>query len=205
MRKIMVLAVVGFLVLGLAGFALAGTQKVKAKPFIFDPTDTELVAAAWVTHQGLPDAGKSAHALMLQISPTEPATPAPTPYKAGVAIKGVKGLAITELGFDFKNDGGFTIGPRFEVVTDGGTFTYFFADATPAPIDGVTDWLRVRFDTTADIGPGATAVVQSVMIYFDEEGSALLDNIDVNGALIGKPGNAKLKVAPKGKKEKNET
>ena len=58
MRKIVVLAVVVFLVLGLAGLAVAGTKKVKAKPFIFDPDDTELAAAAWVTHQGLPDSGE---------------------------------------------------------------------------------------------------------------------------------------------------
>ena len=99
MRKIVNSAVVVFLVLGLAGLAVAGTKKVKAKPFIFDPDDTELAAAAWVTHQGLPDAGKSAHAILLQIStapvePTEEVTerllpPLPvTPYQAGVAIPG---------------------------------------------------------------------------------------------------------------------
>jgi hypothetical protein len=44
--------------------------------------------------------------------------------------------------------------------------------------------------------------VQSVRIIFDEEGSVLLDNIDFNGALMGKPGNAKVAAQPKGKKVK---
>jgi hypothetical protein len=222
MRKIVVLVMVGFLVLGLAGFALAGTKKVQAKPFIFDPEDSGLVAAAWVTHQGLPDAGKSAHALMLQMSPapieppaegTEP-TPAPaaTLSKAGVVIKGVKGLTLTELGFDIKNDGVFIKGPRFEVHTDSGVFTFTMSASTSkTPIN--LDWTRVRF-SDADAVPSAPApapepapaptavkvfgslVVQSVMIIFDEEGSTLLDNIDFNGALMGKPGNATLNVAP---------
>ena len=115
MRKIVILAMVVFLVMGLAGLGLAGSQKVQAKPFIFDPEDTGFAVAAWVTHQGLPDTGKSAHALMLQISPAE------VGIQAGVAMKGVKGLTLTELGFDIKNDWLFTTGPRIEVVTDAGS------------------------------------------------------------------------------------
>ena len=57
MRKIVVLALVVFLLLGLTGLALAGTKNVQAKPFIIDMDDTGLAVAAWVTHQGLPDAG----------------------------------------------------------------------------------------------------------------------------------------------------
>jgi hypothetical protein len=192
MRKIVILAMVVFLVMGLAGLGLAGSQKVQAKPFIFDPEDTGFAVAAWVTHQGLPDAGKSAHALMLQISP------AVVGIQAGVAIKGVKGLPLTELGFDIKNDWVFTTGPRFEVVTDVDTFSFPFPDPNLlTQVPDSTDWMRVRFDASAI--PGS---VQTARIIFEEEGSVLLDNIDVNGALMGKPGNAKIKVAPKGKKEK---
>jgi hypothetical protein len=195
MRKIVVLAVVVFLVLGLAGLAVAGTIKVKAKPFIFDPDDLGNAAAAWVTHQGLPDAGKSAHALMLEMS----AVGGPQLY-AGVAIQGVKGLAITELGFDMKSDGVFTTGPRFEVYTDasadGVPFPLIAATST-TPDTPVAGWTRLRFVPVPESLPG---VVQSVRIVFDEEGSVLLDNIDFNGALMGKPGNAKLAAPPKGKK-----
>jgi hypothetical protein len=200
MRKIVILAMVVFLVLGLAGLGLAATKKVAAKPFIFDPEDSGLAAAAWVTHQGLPDAGKSAHALMLQISPAEPPVVGVTPYQAGAAIKGAKGLELTELGFDIKNDWVFTTGPRFEVVTDGGTFLFPFAAALLTPVESApADWTRARFDLTT-----LTGVVQTVRIIFEEEGSVLLDNIDINGALMGKPGNAKFKFT-KPKKEKNVT
>ena len=94
---------------------LSRVAKSSGQPFIFDPEDTGLAVAAWVTHQGLPDAGKSAHALMLQISPADLRW-RDHPYQAGVAIKGVKGLTLTELGFDIKNDG-FTTGPQIEVIT----------------------------------------------------------------------------------------
>jgi hypothetical protein len=209
MRKIVVLVVLGFLILGLATLGFAGAIKVKAKPFVYDLEETGLAAAAWVTHQGLPDAGKSAHALLLQISPApvepSPVDPAPapaatvTPYKAGVVIQGVKGLTITELGFDIKIDAGSTADPRFEVLTGDGTiFTFPLSATVPTPIDG-TDWTQVRIDPTATLG---SAVVQSVTIILDTEGSVLLDNIDFNGALMGKPGNAKLLAAPKGKKNK---
>jgi hypothetical protein len=208
MRKIVILAMVVFLVMGLAGLGLAGTKKIQAKPFIIDIDETGLAAAAWVTHQGLPDAGKSAHALMLQISeadpPEEGEPPADPPAlpQVGAVIKGVQGLTLTELGFDIKNDGVFLAGPRFEVITEAGTFP-FILPGTQTPVDGFPDWTRVRFDAAA-LAVIGTAVVQSVRIIFDEEGSILLDNIDVNTVLIGKPGNAKIKIK-KPKKEKNVT
>jgi hypothetical protein len=197
MRKIVILAMVVFLVMGLAGLGLAAT-KVKAKPFIFDPEDSGLAAAAWVTHQGLPDAGKSAHALMLQISEAEPPVEGITPYQAGAAIMGVKGLELTELGFDIQNDGLAAVELKFEVVTDGGSFTLPASAAAQTPIPD-TEWTSLRFDLAA-----VTGVVQTVRIIFEEEGSVLLDNIDINGILIGKPGNAKIKIK-KPKKEKNVT
>ncbi len=198
MRKFMVLALVGFLLLGLTALALAGSKNVQAKPFIFDPDDTGLVAAAWVTHQGLPDAGKSAHALMLQISPAEPPMVGTTPYQAGVVIRGVKGLTITELGFDIKNDSFSPAGLRFEVLTDGPTFSFLWSAGSPTQPDD-PNWTRVRFDSTA-LSVIGSSVVQSVRIIFDEEGSVLLDNIDFNGAIMGKPGNARVPAQPKGKK-----
>jgi hypothetical protein len=197
MRKIVILAMVVFLVMGLAGLGLAAT-KVKAKPFISDPEDSGLAAAAWVTHQGLPDAGKSAHALMLQISEADEPVVGITPYQAGAAIMGVKGLELTELGFDIQNDGLAAVELKFEVVTDGGSFTLPASAAAQTPIPD-TEWTSLRFDLAAVAG-----VVQTVRIIFEEEGSVLLDNIDINGILIGKPGNAKIKIK-KPKKEKNVT
>jgi hypothetical protein len=67
------------------------------------------------------------------------------------------------------------------------------------------DWTQVRFADgdavpqlpTTPIWPGfGNVTVGSIVIIFDEgtdqgEGYAFLDNIDINGTLIGKPGNAK--------------
>jgi len=211
MRKFVVLGIMGFLLLVLTALALAGSKKVQAKPFIFDPEESGLMVAAWVTYQGLPDAGNSEHALKLQISPvpfepsakgTMPFHPAPAAKlsKVGVLIKGIKGFTINELGFDIKNDGIFNAGPRFEVYTDSGVFTFPLSASTQASIDG-TGWKRVRFGPAPLLVIGSS-VVQSVTIVFDEEGSVLLDNIDFNGALMGKPGNTTLKVALQSKKNK---
>jgi hypothetical protein len=210
MRKFAVSGIIGFLLLVLTALALAGSKTVQVKPFIFDPEESGLMVAAWVTHQGLPDVGNSAHALMLQISPapidppaegTKPTfAPAATLAKVGLVIKGIKGLTITELGFDIRKDGFFTAGPRFEVYTDSGVFTFPLSASNQVSIDG-TDWKRVRFDPSS-LKVIGSSVVQSVTIIFDEEGTVLLDNIDFNGTLMGKPGNTPLKVAPQSKVKK---
>ena len=120
-------------------------------------------------------------------------------------IYGVAGT-LTELGFDYRNDGHCGAGaPRFNVYTTAGTYFFFgCAYGVHTPVPGTTDWTRVRF-LDADAFPAdgvtpfpgfGTAVVIGIDIVFDEgtdvgPGFAMLDNIDVNGMLIGKPGNAK--------------
>lgn len=205
MKKLSILALVIILILALAGLGLAAKPgkmptKLKVKPFIFDPDNTGIVAAAWVTHQGLPDVGKSAHALFLQKD-----GPTATVAAAGALVSGVKGLKLKELGFDVRNDGHCGAGaPRFNVVTNAGD-TYFFGCASGTKTAINADWSRVRFEDADAVGqlpttppwPGfGNVTLGSITIIFDEgtdqgQGFVFLDNIDVNGVLMGKPGNAK--------------
>jgi len=197
------------LVAGLAAFALlataltasAATPNIKAKPWVYDPDNLNVSESRWVTKEGLPDAGRSAHALYLT---KEAPTASNTASGASIDFEGV----LTELGFDYRNDGHCGAGaPRFNVYTDTGTY-YFFGCAsgihTPAP-DDPANWTRVRF-TDADAFPadGVTAfpgfgstTVTGIEIVFDEgtdvgPGFVYLDNIDVNGVIMGKPGNGKV-------------
>ena len=142
---------------------------------------------------------------------------------AGATLTGVKGLAVTELGYDLRKlDYAGPYGshcgagaPRFNIVISGST--YFIGCNSPAATvtasgDG---WIRLRWGgsnqleafpqspsdpcnldpmTGACIITGLT--VTSIDIVYDEGqdpllgvpdqfGVAILDNIDVNGVLVG--------------------
>jgi hypothetical protein len=169
------------------------SKKFGAKAFTEDPDETDTVVAAWLTHVGLPDAGKSNHALFLQ-KDTDTATNA----LAGAKIKWLNGKLVTdltELGFDYMNGGHCTANaPRFVITVDGVEFTLGCSSGTasPAPDDPV-NWTRVRFDLTT---LPTTGTIEDAQIILDEgtdagSGQIYLDNIDISGALIGKPGKAK--------------
>jgi hypothetical protein len=217
MRKMHVLSILfGLLFLmGIGGVSAARVAHIKAKPFIVDPTDADIVAAAWVTHQGLPDAGKSNHALYLAKS-GETTIDA----KAGAQIVGAAGLvfdpATFVLGFDFRNDGWSSVkSPRFEVTlaADPAT-TFYFGSASGILTPLNPDWTRVRFaaDQATDASGNkldmpAGGAINSIIIVFDEgtdvtegtgtPGFAYLDNIKIlDFPPVGKPGNV-LKKAPK--------
>jgi hypothetical protein len=185
----------------LAGPALAD-DSIKAKPSTFDPDNTRSVAAAWVARQGLPDAGNSDHALILV-----KAAPTPTNAAAGADIDGVEGApAGFVFGFDIRADSYASGGsPRFNLLaSDGfhfvggaanGTVTHTFTDARG------TTWHRVEFhlqnaaQAFPTVNPAAT--IQSLSLIVDEDtrtspaGAAVVDNLNINGTYIGKPGNAK--------------
>jgi len=118
----------------------------------------------------------------------------------------VKGITLTALGYDVRNGGHCGAGaPRFNVVTTDGV-THFIGctspppSVTPAPAtaDGATmGWQSLRWTNMAAVFPpiAATSTVQSIFIVFDEgvdtppdfSGMVVIDNIDVNGVLIGQP------------------
>jgi len=190
------------------GGALADNAAVKAKPFTFvgaagdcgPAPGSDIVDAAWQPHEGLPDAGKSNHGLYLaKLGPT------PDCSASGAVIDGVSGITLTEIGFDIRDDGHCGAGaPRFNVTaTDGFHFLGGCANGTKTPNTPAAGWTRVRIDPTngAQAFPpiAANATIISIAIVFDEgtdtgpdfTGFAVIDNIDINGVLIGKPGNAK--------------
>jgi hypothetical protein len=167
-------------------------------PFEFDPGHTGIVAGDWVKHLGLPqDNDKNRFGLLLSKNGTTP-----TNASAGLVIHGAKSLHLTELGFDVRNGGHCGAGaPRFNVVTsDGVTRFYGCVYGTHTPNTPAPGWQRVRFFTNVSYAgaPAITAglTVASISIDFDEgtdigpdfSGMVVLDNIDVNGVLIGGPG-----------------
>ncbi len=146
----------------------------------------------------MPDAGGSDHALYLaKMGPTA------TNAAAGASIDGVKGINLTEIGWDVRTDGHCGAGaPRCNVVTMDGV-THFIGCNSPAPITVtvVTDsqgrtWERRRYSPASAFPPIApTDKVKSIDIVFDEgtdqgQGFVYVDNIDVNGTIMGKPGAA---------------
>src|SRR5439155_5631541 len=114
---------------------------------------------------------------------------------------------LTELGFDVSNVSHCGAGaPRFNVYTTTGVY-YFYGCAygthTPAPQDPA-NCTRIRFAAAEGFPSDCVSVITSfnqitvtgIDIVFDEgtdqgNGYAVLDNIDVNGTLVGKPGAAK--------------
>jgi hypothetical protein len=210
-HRSMSLVAVGLAAVLLAASPVLGAKKVKfkAKPSVFDPEGTGTVEAAWVTHEGLPGAGKkgrSDHALLLRKD-----TATSTIAAAQAHISKERGVTLTELGFDYQAGGWCGAGaPRWNVVLEDGSLFFFgcaHGDVTETLTDRQSEtWNRVRF-TDADafhsgVGPTSvwpgfgSAVVESLEVVFDEgtdvgPGFVWLDNLDINGKLIGKPGNSK--------------
>ncbi|HVH67976.1 MAG TPA: hypothetical protein VM716_08925 [Gemmatimonadales bacterium] len=206
---------------------------IHVDPFQFDPSHTDLVRARWLRGTGCPTGAtlsdgspetdgacptgdpkdkKNAGLLLVKTGPTSNVA------AAGAEVKGVKGITLTELGYDIRKAGATTgspLGshcgagaPRFNVVTtDGTTQTTHFLGCNSPPgmvASFSTGWERLRWgpaELLAAFPPILpTDVVQSIAIIFDEGqdpsggpdsfGLAVLDNIDINGTLVGRgPGN----------------
>jgi len=213
------------------------TDPITVVPFEFDPGRTHLVRARWLRGTGCPtnattfdgststsfsdpacnalagggdpkdSPGKNEGLLLVKTGPTT------NDAAAGADLKGVKGITLTELGYDIRkttdpvNPAGSHCGagaPRFNVVLADGSL-HFVGCRSPTPVfttGGSVAWQRLRWGAvelalaTPPIPPAS--VVKSIAIVFDEGtdiglefiGLAVLDNIDVNGTLVGRgPGN----------------
>lgn len=169
-----------------------------------DPNAVGANVSRWEPTAGLADPGSSLRsAVRLQKK-----TGTFTDSGAHAWVTGVKGITLNELGFDLRNDGHTGAGaPRFTVITqDGLVYAFSFRaggivrPSSPAPGDPA-NWTRIRFrDQDAypqyrnqKPWPGfGRAVIKSINIVFDEgidqgKGYAYVDNVDINGVLIGKP------------------
>jgi len=176
--------------------------KLRVVAGTYDPDDTDLVESRWMFHIGLPDAqGDENSGLFLSKNGRTSTNAA-----AGADIRGVKGINLTELGYDIRNGGHCGAGaPRFDVITTD-KVDHFVGCSSPSPVvsaapataDGATTgWRRLRW-TAAQLAAAfppikPTDVVSSISIVFDEgvdtgpdfSGMAIIDNIDVNGTLAG--------------------
>ena len=135
-------------------------------------------------------------------------------------IKGVKG-PLTELGYDLRKSTSAVTpmgshcgagAPRFDVDTT--VASYFIGCNSPAAVQVAstsTGWIRLRwgaagvvlgYNQKTGVLEAITGDVKAIQIVFDEGqdtapdffGLAVLDNIDVNGTLVGRGGNT----TPKG-------
>jgi hypothetical protein len=176
------------------GSAFAQDDKLKAKPFGFDPNNQCDDRADWRAKIGLPDVGSSDHGLVLRKGCATSVVAA-----AGAVIDGAQGQAAgTQIGFDIRNDSPCTGGaPRFNLsASDGFHFIGGCGnDAERTPVPGNPGWTRVRFELQ-DPGEAfpvvnAAAVIEQLVLIVDEQGEYVVDNIYVNGTVIGKPGNSK--------------
>jgi len=130
--------------------------------------------------------------------------PTPNIASGDAFITGIppSGITLTELGYDIRKGSHCGAGaPRFNVQDSTGT-NHFVGCASPPPSSifspAGAGWERRRWDATAlavAFPPIlSTTVVKSITIIFDEGtdtpagllGGAVLDNIDINGTLIGK-------------------
>jgi hypothetical protein len=161
-------------------------------PFEYDPGKTETVEATWAPGQGDNTSGKNEALLLTKLTKTT------TNVAAGATITNVKGIHLTEIGWDVRDDGHCGAGaPRFNVVTSDNV-THFIGCSSPPPTtstpvgpdaNGFT-WHRNRYDPATAFPPIApTDTVKSISIIFDEgvdvgPGWTFLDNIDINGTLI---------------------
>src|ERR1700730_8504945 len=189
---------------------------INAVPFEYDPQHLNVVAAEWkggigcqssfeplVCPATATDSSDNFNAGLLLVKSgltTQNAS-------AGVSLTGVKGITLTELGYDIRkrtsviDSNGSHCGagaPRFNVTTTDGLIHFIGCNSPPASTQTVgMDWIRLRWTpTSGSLNAFPTPVsspVASISIVFDEGqdtgpdnfGLAVLDNIDVNGQLVG--------------------
>ena len=128
---------------------------------------------------------------------------------ATAELTNVKTITLTELGYDIRKSGGDASSPlgshcgagapRFDVVTTDGTVHFVGCNSPPGMVAATSNaWIRLRWGPTELLAAFppimSTDVVQRIVIVFDEGtdagpdqfGAAILDNIDVNGTLVGR-------------------
>jgi len=210
----------------------------QVKPQEYDPAHTDLVQAAWLNAIGCPTGADVATYPSTTVTGTftdtacaagDPrdehneglllAKTGPTDNNAAATaqLKKVRGITLTELGWDMRKEGTSTDprgshcgagAPRWNVTTTTG---FFFIGCNSPPPDqqmpSSTGWIRMRWGAAGTVmgfcvtctppflvSP-VTGTVQSIQIVFDEAqdpmggpdqfGAAVLDNIDVNGRMVG--------------------
>ena len=140
--------------------------------------------------------------------------PTPNVAAAVAEVKGVHGKTLTELGYDIRKPGGASDprgshcgagAPRFNIETTDGGFYFLGCNSPAADVATVGDgWIRLRWGGSSPLMAFGSSgledikgkTLKSLSIVFDEGqdtgpdnfGLAVLDNIDVNGRLVGAGG-----------------
>lgn len=156
--------------------------------------------AQWQKGIGIPDGTKSQQGLLL-----EKVDAASTEPGSGATFSGVEGIALTELGYDIRSDGVCGVFPRFRVRVPAGSpdttsddYNYLFECQAGTHTPSSEGWTTVRF-SELDARPdtfgappfvfGTEISTLGLLFHLDEGvGSTTLDNFDVSGTIIGKPG-----------------
>jgi hypothetical protein len=172
-------------------------QKLKfdvARPVVFDPNGIGIGFAKWIDGIGEIDSNNQTNfGLLLQKN-----NPSNDNVSADAELNGFKGIAVKSgdlIGYDIRNDSPCTSGsPRFNVrykLPDGKRGLSFVGGCTnesntPSPQD--SGWRRLSFDLQNQSSPAipAGAVLDSVILVVDEEGTYILDNIMFRGLFVDK-------------------
>jgi hypothetical protein len=183
-----------------AGTAVTAAANPSATPGIYDPGNTGTVASAWVKHLGLTDPRDAGDVDRFGLLLSKNATSVTTNSAAFAVIKNVAGKHITELGFDIRNGGHCGAGsPRFNLVTNDNILHFVggCSNGTRTPDIPPDGFSRVRFDLVTFGNPAVTSTetIKSLSVLSDEgfdtgpdfSGLSVIDNIDINGFLIGAP------------------
>ena len=179
----------------IATFAIAANEPKygASRTFEFDPDNTKCPRANWSNGIGLQDSnGNTSFGLQLEKNCALDVV-----ASAGAVLSQVKGITLNPsgLGYDIKDTSPCGAGaPRFNVsASDGFHFMGGCANGTKTPLGN--GWTRVTIDPYNPaqafpvLAPGAT--INSITLIVDEPGQYTLDNIQVNGVYIDKPGAAK--------------
>lgn len=171
----------------------------------------DLVEGPQYTDSACPTGDRDKHVRGLLLAKTGPTAN----VAAAVAeIKRVQGKTLTELGYDIRKPGGASDSrgshcgagaPRFNIETADGGFYFLGCNSPAADVATVGDgWVRLRWGGSSPLNAFSASsgalvdikgkTLKSVTIVFDEGqdtgpdhfGLAVLDNIDVNGRLVGR-------------------
>lgn len=179
-------------------------------PFRYDPDHSFELASGWI--QGL---GVAPDLVTVPTDTNDPKNKGLVLGADGLSSAGFAGaggaslvglpvnLTVNEVGYDLRNGSNCGGGnPRFDIYLPNGCY-YFIVCNYPAPTTsptGQSSWIRYRWDPSGDApaestSPSGSACtnladtdqVSAIRIIFDagSDGFAILDNIDVNGVLVG--------------------
>lgn len=157
--------------------------------------------AQWQKGTGVPDGTKSQQGLLLEkVDPL-----ADTTQGSGVSFFNIEGTALSQLGYDIKDGSVCGVFPRYRVRVPNGAsdttsddWNYLFEcqSGTHTPLNN--GWTTVSFsdiDAVAETegAPpftfGTTISTLGLLFHLGSGvGSATLDNLNISGTLIGKPG-----------------